>query len=59
MSEFAGSTIDATEWLMVFHPDRLPAWLARHEAGLEKIARENIENRRGMSVEEWRKKVRS
>lgn len=59
MSDFAASTIDATEWLMVFHPERLPDWLARHEAGLEQIARENIEKRRGMSVEQWRKKIRS
>ena len=33
--KFAQSTIDATLWVAKFHPDRLPAWYARHP-GLEK-----------------------
>jgi hypothetical protein len=28
------STLDATAWLRKFHPDRLPAWYARH-SGLQ------------------------
>lgn len=55
--QFAESTIDATKWLMVFDPAALPAWLARHDPGLEKVARERIEKRRGMTVEEWRKTI--
>jgi hypothetical protein len=61
---FAESTLQATEWLMVFHPERLPAWLERHprlredkSLGLEQAARAAIEQRRGMTVEQWRKVV--
>ena len=32
------STLDATLWLRKFHPDRLPAWYAKH-LGLEKHMR--------------------
>lgn len=55
--QFAESTIVATEWVMVFDPTALPAWLTRHNTGLEQVARERIEKRRGMSVEEWRETV--
>jgi hypothetical protein len=27
---FADSTVDATMWLIKFHPERLDAWLKRH-----------------------------
>jgi len=52
--EFPESTLQATEWLMVFHPERLRAWLERHPDGLEQAARAAIEQRRGMTVEQWR-----
>ena len=37
---FAASTIQATIWLMVYHPGHLREWLDRHPPGdvLEKIA---------------------
>jgi hypothetical protein len=44
--EFAEATLQATEWLMVFHPERLAAWLERHPPGLEQAARAAIEQRR-------------
>lgn len=56
---FAESTIVATEWVMVFDPTELPAWLARHNAGLEQIARQRIEERRKMTVEQWRERMGS
>ena len=34
------ATLDATLWLMTFHPDRLPAWLERHEPGLLEATKE-------------------
>jgi hypothetical protein len=37
----AKSTLDATVWLMAFHPEKLAAWLARHEEGLELAAIEH------------------
>jgi hypothetical protein len=54
MTEFPESTLQATEWLLVFHPERLAAWLERHPLGLEQAARAAIEQRRGMTVEQWR-----
>lgn len=45
--EFAESTIDATVWLICFHPERLNAWLAKHPPGdvLSSIARARIEKK--------------
>jgi hypothetical protein len=54
MTEFAESTLQATEWLLVFQPERLAAWLERHPPGLEQAARAAVEQRRGMTVEQWR-----
>jgi hypothetical protein len=44
----AKSTLDATVWLMTFHPERLPEWYARHDAGLELAA---IEHRKQCRAE--------
>lgn len=43
------STIDATKWLMVYHPERLEAWLQRHPPGeaLRKIASDQLQADRG------------
>jgi hypothetical protein len=41
---FADSTIDATIWLIAWHPERLKDWLERHPPGdvLERIARSRM-----------------
>ena len=35
---FPASVLDATRWLMKYAPERLPAWLDRHELGLKEAA---------------------
>jgi hypothetical protein len=43
---FADSTIDATIWLLAWHPERVKAWLDRHPPGavLERLARDQMRN---------------
>jgi hypothetical protein len=40
------ATLDATIWLMVHQPDRLPTWFEHHALGLEKAAREELAKRK-------------
>jgi hypothetical protein len=40
---FPRSTLDATKWLIVYHPERLQQWLERHEPGLETAAKEEMQ----------------
>jgi len=42
--QFAQSTVDATVWLIRFHPDRLKAWLERHESGLYEYSVSTMKN---------------
>jgi hypothetical protein len=43
---FADSTVDATIWLICYHPERLKEWLERHPPGdvLERIARSRLKH---------------
>jgi hypothetical protein len=42
----ARSTLDATAWLITYHPERLKDWLDKHDPGLEQAAIEHIESER-------------